>query len=150
MLATLCLLLPVAAVAQQPPAEQAASAPPVTLALRDALNRANRQNLDLATARLRRSVSQAGIRIARQLPNPTLNFTALRDTPHEGLFFAQPVEIGGKRGRRIDLARQEDFLTGVEIDALARQVRRRVRAAYYAVAHTRTFTAQKQRALELA
>lgn len=149
MLATLCLVLPMAAFAQQP-AEQAASAPPVTLTLRDALDRASRQNLDLATARLRRAVSQAGIRIARQIPNPTFNFTALRDTPHEGLFFDQPVEVGGKRGRRIELARQEDFLSGVEIDSLARQVRRRVREAYHAAARARAFTAQQQRALDLA
>src|SRR5260370_1727209 len=150
MLATLCLLLPVAAFAQQPPAEHVAYAPRVTLTLRDALDRPGRQNLDLAPARLRRAVSQAGIRIARQIPNPTFNFTALRDTPHEGLFFDQPVEIGGKRGRRIELARQEDFLSGVEIDSLARQVRRRVREAYHTAARARAFTAQQQRALDLA
>jgi len=150
ILATLCLLLPMAAFAQQLPAKQAAPAPPVTLTLRDALDRASQQNLDLATARLRRAVSQAGIRIARQIPNPTFNFTALRDTPHEGLFFDQPVEVGGKRGRRIELARQEDFLSGVEIDSVARQVRRRVREAYHTAARARAFTAQQQRALDLA
>src|SRR5260370_4647780 len=149
MLATLCLLLPVAAFAQQPPADQVASAPPVTLTLRDAIGRASRQNLDLATARLRRAVSQAGIRIARQIPNPTFNFTALRDTPHEGLFFDQPVEIGGKRGRRIELARQEDLLSGVEIDSVARQVRRRVREAYHAAAPPPAFTAHPPRPLAL-
>jgi cobalt-zinc-cadmium efflux system outer membrane protein len=152
VLVALWLLLATAAtsLAQEQPPGKGGAPPATTLTLRDALERANRQNLDLAAARLRRSISQAGIRVAGQLPNPTLNFTALRDTPHEGLFFDLPVEIGGKRGRRIELARQGDFLTVVEIDSLARQIRRRVRAAYYAVTHTQTFTAQKQRALELA
>lgn len=135
---------------QQPPAEQAGSASAATLSLRDALDRASRQNLDLATARLRRAVSQAGIRIAGQLPNPTVTFSAARDTPHEGLTFDQPLEIGGKRGRRIDLARQEDFLSGVDIDSVAKQVRRRVREAYHTAARMRAFTAQQQRALDLA
>ncbi len=148
--ATLCLLLTGTAFAQQPAADQNTSPPPVTLTLRDALDRAGRQNLDLATARLRRAVSQAGIRIARQIPNPTFNFTALRDTPHEGVFFDQPLEIGGKRGHRIELARQEDFLSGVEIDALSRHIRRRVREAYHTAARARAFTGQRQRAQDLA
>lgn len=150
MLASVCLLLAAPAFAQQPPSSQGASAPPVKLTLQDALDRANRQNLDLATARLRRAVSQAGIRIAGQIPNPTINFTALRDTPHEGLFFEQPLEIGGKRGRRIELAREGDFLSGIEIDSVARQVRRRVREGYHTAARARAFTGQQQRALDLA
>ncbi|HYL11278.1 MAG TPA: hypothetical protein VEU31_11105, partial [Candidatus Acidoferrales bacterium] len=103
-LAILICIFAAAAFPQQPPAGQAGAAPAVTLRLRDALDRASRQNLDLAAARLRRAVSQAGIRIAGQLPNPTVTFSALRDTPHEGLTFDQPFEIGGKRGRRIELA----------------------------------------------
>jgi cobalt-zinc-cadmium efflux system outer membrane protein len=47
------------------------------------------------------------------------------------------VEIGGKRGRRIDVAQQEGALTELEIAALARQVRRSTREAYYAVAYAR-------------
>ena len=120
------------------------------LTLRGALDRASRQNLDLATARLRRAVSQAGIRIARQLPNPSVIFSAARDTPHESLLFDQPFEIGGKRHHRIDFAQQQDALTGVELDSLVRQVRRRVREAYHRAARTRAFTAQWQRALDLA
>jgi len=67
--------------------------------------------------------------------NPSASVAALRDEPHEALFFDQPVEIGGKRGRRIDVAQQEGALTELEIAALARQVRRSTREAYYAVAY---------------
>ncbi len=120
------------------------------LGLREAFELATKQNLDLAAARERRAVSQAGVRIAGQLPNPTASFTALRDTPHEGLFFEQPLEIGGKRRRRIELARQETGLTDMEIEALTRQVRRRVREGFYAAASAGSVTQQRARALELA
>lgn len=150
-LALLICFFTTAAFPQEPPRGQGVSAPAaVTLSLREALDRASRQNLDLATARLRRAVAQAGIRIARQLPNPTVTFSAVRDSPHESLTFDQPFEIGGKRGRRIELARQEDFLSGVDIDSVVKQVRRRVREAYATASRMRTFTAQQQRALDLA
>ena len=83
-------------------------------------------------------------------PNPTANFTALRDEPHEGLFFDQPLEIGGQRGRRIDVARQEGTLTELEIAALARQVRRSTREAYYAATYARAESERLARVVEVA
>src|SRR5712691_1845946 len=59
---------------------------PNRLTLQKALELASRQNLDLAAARQRRSVTQAGVQIARQLPNPTATVAVLRDTPHESVF----------------------------------------------------------------
>src|SRR6202158_5774061 len=85
--------------AQQPQAEAPARQPAVDsstqqpapqgtpLTLGDALDRANRQNLELATARLRRAVSQAGIRIAGQLPNPSIIFYAASCTTAQRLPF---------------------------------------------------------------
>ncbi len=140
-LRTLCLIFLAAPAWGQPPKK---------LGLREAFELATKQNLDLAAARERRAVSQAGVRIAGQLPNPTASFTALRDSPHEGLFFEQPLEIGGKRRRRIELARQETGLTDMEIEALTRQIRRRVREAFYAAASAGSVTQQRARALELA
>ena len=63
------------------------------LTLQSALELADRQNLDLNAARRRREVASAGVRIAGQRPNPTVAFTALRDEPHEGLFFDQALEL---------------------------------------------------------
>jgi cobalt-zinc-cadmium efflux system outer membrane protein len=123
---------------------------PPRLSVQEALDLADKQNLDLAAARRRRAVALAGIQIARQRPNPSANFTALRDEPHEGLFFDQPVEIGGQRGRRIDVARQEGALTELEIAALARQVRRSTREAYYAAAYARAESERLARVVELA
>lgn len=120
------------------------------LTLGDAFDRATRQNLELATARLRRAVSQAAIRTAGQLPNPSIIFNAARDTPHESLLFDQQFDVNGKRHRRVDLARQQDVLVGIEMDTLVRQVRKRVRAAYFAAARARATTDQQQRTLALA
>jgi len=123
---------------------------PTRLAIQEALDLADKQNLDLAAARRQRAVALAGIQIAKERPNPTANFTALRDEPHEGLFFDQPVEIGGQRGRRIDVARQAGAQTEVEIDALSRHVRRSTRQAYYAAAYARAESERLARVVELA
>jgi cobalt-zinc-cadmium efflux system outer membrane protein len=123
---------------------------PARLTIQEALDLADKQNLDLAAARRQRAVALAGIQIAKQRPNPTANFTALRDEPHEGLFFDQPIEIGGQRGRRIDVARQEGALTEVEIATLASQVRRSTREAYYAAAYARAESERLSRVVDLA
>ncbi len=123
---------------------------PARLTLQQALDLAEKQNLDLAAARRRRAVALAGVHIARQRPNPTLSFEALRDSPHEALLFEQPLELGMKRGRRIELARQEGELTEVEISALARQLRRNTREAYYGVVLARSESERLTRVVQLA
>ena len=142
--AELTLLL--AALAAVPAVAQA----PQRLTLHDALDRAARQNLDLAAARLRRAVSEAGVQIAGQRPNPTVTFSAARDLPHESLLFDQPLEIGGQRGRRMEVARRELSLIDVEYSVLERRIRRNVREAYYGAALARGIAAYQQRLLGLA
>jgi len=126
------------------------SQPANRLSLQMALDLAGKQNLDLLAARQRQAVSQAGVQIARQRPNPTFNFTALRDEPHEGVFVDQPLELGGKRGRRIDVAHQEGALTDLEIAALERQIRRQTREAYFQLTFSRAESQRREHILELA
>ncbi|HET7841287.1 MAG TPA: TolC family protein [Terriglobia bacterium] len=120
------------------------------LDLQAALDLADKQNLDLIAARRQREVAAAGIRIAGQRPNPTASFSAVRDSPHESLFFDQPIEIGGKRGHRIDVAHQESALTDTQIAALERQVRHDTRNAYFTLAFAQADTARLGRVVELA
>jgi cobalt-zinc-cadmium efflux system outer membrane protein len=120
------------------------------LTLQSALDLADKQNLDLAAARRRRAVALAGVQIARQRPNPSLSFEALRDSPHEALLLEQPLELGFKRQRRIEVARQEGALTEVEIAALARQVRRSTREAFFRVLLARAETERLTRVVQLA
>ena len=123
---------------------------PQRLALSEALDRAEKQNLDLQAARAQRAVALAGVRIAGQRPNPSASVSVLRDSPHESLFFDQPLEIGSKRKRRIELAQQEGALTEAGITALQRRVRREVREAYFGLAFARRVTAAKTDIAKLA
>ena len=127
-----------------------AGPPPRPITLQQALELAARQNLDLMAARQRRAFALAGIRAARQIPNPSLDFEASRDAPHETFLITQPIELGGKRARRTDIARQEQTLTDVEIASIERQVRRAVREAYFTVAGLAAETARRARVLQLA
>lgn len=123
---------------------------PRPLTLASALELADKQNLDLAAARRRRSIALAGIQIARQRPNPTASFSALRDSPHEAVFFTQPLELGSKRQRRIDVAQQEGALTEADIAALGRLVRRSTREAYFTALLAHEETLRLSRVLQLA
>jgi cobalt-zinc-cadmium efflux system outer membrane protein len=120
------------------------------LTLPQALELADRQNLDLAAARAQRAVALVGVRIAGQRPNPTANFSTARDAPHQSLFFDQPLEIGSRRQRRIDLAREQGALTETDIAAKARGIRRNVREAFFALAQARGVTALQADALKIA
>lgn len=115
-----------------------------TLALADA------DNLELRAARQQQAVALAGITIAGQMPNPTVSFSASRDAPHESLLWDQPVELGGKRGKRIAVAREEQKATGIDIAAVARQIRHRTRDAFYHALLARAQAEQSQAALDLA
>ncbi len=123
---------------------------PQKLTMAGALQMAERQNLDLIAARAQHAVANAGVQIAKERPNPTGNFTVLRDEPHEGVFFDVPVELGSKRKRRIELARAEGALTDDDISALEKQLRQDVRDAFFALALARSITAEKNDALNRA
>lgn len=143
------LLLPLligAAISSPASAQQA----PPKLTLADAIALAEKQNLGLAAARAQRAVAEAGVRTAGERPNPTLSAGASRDTPHENVLIDQPLEIGPKRARRIDVARQEIAVTESGIAALEKQVRRNVRDAYFALAHARAATVQQDDIVKLA
>lgn len=120
------------------------------LDLRQALQRAQEANLELRAARQQRAVAISSITTAKQLPNPTIAFSATRDTPHESVVWEQPIELGGKRGKRIAVAREEQQATELDIAALSRQIRRRTREAFFKALTQRAQTAQAKSALDLA
>lgn len=120
------------------------------LTLSQALEMADRQNLDLAAARAQRAVALAGVGIAGERSNPTATFSTARDAPHQSLFFDQQFEIGSRRQRRIDFAREQGILTDTDIAAKAREIRRSVREAFYALALARGVTMLQADVLKLA
>jgi cobalt-zinc-cadmium efflux system outer membrane protein len=119
------------------------------LDLRGAISAAQTANLELRAARQQRALALAGLTTARQLPNPVLGFTAARDTPHEGVSLDIPIEIGGQRGKRMAVAREEQKATEIDIDALARNIRRRTREAFFESLSAREQSAQAKAALDL-
>src|SRR5438876_9786795 len=110
----------------------AAQAAPLTLDQAFALAAAN--NRTITAARLRRAVDQAGINVARERPNPDLRYEQSKETPHESLTAAQLVELGGKRGRRITVARAVARIGGAELARTLADVRAQVRRSYYGLA----------------
>jgi hypothetical protein len=91
-----------AALAQRP--SPTPSPPGPTLTLDQAFALAAQHDAAITAARLRRAVDQAGIDVAKERPNPELRYEQAKETPHQSLTGTQPIELGGKRGRRIEVA----------------------------------------------
>lgn len=106
---------------------------PAPITYLQALNLATSRNLALAAARRQRAIREAAIRSARQAPNPAVSFEASRDAPHQVFSFDLPLELGGKRRRRIDLATEESTLADVDVQVEMRAVRRELRQAFYSL-----------------
>lgn len=117
-----------------PPAEPSPAEPPLTLDQVFALAAAN--NREITAARLRRAIDQAGIDVARERPNPELRYEQDKETPHQSLTASQPIELGGKRGRRIALAEAVMRTGEAEVERTQADVRAQVRKAYYSLAAT--------------
>ena len=111
--------------------EQNAVQTPPPFTLQSALATAEEHNPTLTAARLGRAADLAGIDVARQRPNPEASYEAARDTPHQVASVALPLELGGKRARRVDLANATLARTTAEIAVQALDIRRQVRVAYF-------------------
>jgi len=103
----------------------------------DLVRRALTSNAELAAVRLDIERGRARLRQAGLRPNPTVDFeqTTGRFTNSPGewetsIGFALPLELGGKRQRRIDLARVELEAAEAEIADRERRLANEVRAAY--------------------
>ena len=98
---------------------------------------AERANLQIAAVRRRRAVAEAEIQIAGQRPNPEFISAYTRAEPRFQPSVSQLIELGGKRGRRIDVARNELRLTELDLESALRTLRHDVRAGYFTLALAR-------------
>jgi cobalt-zinc-cadmium efflux system outer membrane protein len=112
-------------------APHAATQAPPTLTLQDALARAAEANRTVLASRTARSIGVAGIRAAGQRPNPEVNVEAERETPHWAFAGTLPIEVAGKRQRRLDVAQAELAVSDAETLRTTAEVRSEVRRAYY-------------------
>jgi cobalt-zinc-cadmium efflux system outer membrane protein len=113
------------------PLPQATPTAPLTLA--EAETRALTSNPTIVAARLQRPVDEAGVAVARERPNPDLSFTNTRQTPRDEVAFSVPVELGGKRSRRIDLAKATVASGEATLAETIAGVQNDVRRAFYQV-----------------
>jgi len=140
------VVFPIAAGAQTPaqPASQTRDLPvvqtPVTplpssgeaLTLEAAFARATTANPSIAAARLRRAIDLASISVAGERPNPEAHAEFEKETPKQSFGFGLPVELGGKRGARINAARAALATGEAELAATILEIRSQVRQAYFA------------------
>src|SRR4051794_16900459 len=89
-----------AALALAPLAAQT-PAPSSVLTVRTAIEQAMAQNPAITAARLTGAVNAAGLLVAQERLNPELSVELERETPKQAFGLAVPLELGGKRERRI-------------------------------------------------
>ena len=121
-------LLPAPVRAQRPDAP--------ALTLQAAVDRAMAANPTIAAARLKGAINQAGLAVAGERPNPEASFELEKETPKQSLGLAVPLELGGKRAKRIAVSEATVRAGDAELAAVIAQVRNDVRRAYYDVVVT--------------
>ncbi|WP_405128908.1 TolC family protein [Pseudomonas urmiensis] len=117
-----------------------------SLSLSQALDAAFAQNPDLAAAGREIGIAEGERRQAGLLPNPELSWEVedtRRDTSTTTVTLSQPLELGGKRGARIDVASVGQHLAQLELERQRNGLRADVVQAFHAALRAQT-------ALELA
>ena len=119
----------VVALVAHPAAAQSSAAGSLTL--QAAMERALEANPTIAAARLGRAVSVAGLAVAGERPNPEAMMEIEKETPKHSVGVAVPLELGGKRARRIAVSEAAIRASDAEIAATVVEVRNQVRRAYF-------------------
>lgn len=130
--AVAALLMFSSVAAAQTPAPAAGSGAGLTLSA--ALQMATASNPHLAAARLKRPVDEAGIGVAAERPNPDFSYELGRDFPRHSFTLIFPFELGGKRARRVDLARATVASGEAAIAQEVFNLQNEVRRAYFELA----------------
>ncbi|MCW5968687.1 MAG: TolC family protein [Blastocatellales bacterium] len=122
-----------------PITDRANADPSQEVEVSDLVRRALSANAELAAVRLEVERARARLRQAGLRPNPIFDFELQRgvlNSPGErvnSVGISAPLELGGKRRRRIDLAQVELELAHAEIAERERRLAAEVRAAYVEV-----------------
>lgn len=108
-----------------------APAPADSLTLTAAFDRALAANPAIAAARLFAGINAAGTALARERPYPEARVEIERETPKQSYALAVPIELGGKRSRRIALSEAVVQTGEAELARTIAEVRADVRRAYF-------------------
>jgi len=102
-----------------------------SLTLEAAMERAFAANPTIAAARLGRAVNVAGLAVASERLNPEGTVEFEKETPRQAFGVAVPLELGGKRARRIAVGEATIRAGEAEVASTVAQVRNDVRRAYF-------------------
>lgn len=119
----------VAALSQVAIAQSLSSAKSLTLEA--AIERALAVNPTLVAARMTWPIHVAGLGVAGERPNPELSAEIEKETPKQSFAVALPLELGGKRGKRLAVAEATLRAADAEIASITAGVRNDVRRAYF-------------------
>lgn len=111
-----------------------AEAVPVGLSLEEALRQAQENNPRYSAAGWAVAISEGERQQAGLIPNPQLSWEmedTRSDTRTTTIQITQPVELGGKRGARIDLAETGQDIAAVELERNRNELRAEVIRAFY-------------------
>ena len=109
----------------------AQSVPAGALTLQAAVERAMAANPAVAAARMRQAINLAGVAVARERLNPEGTVEIEKEAPKQSFGVAVPLELGGKRAKRIALSEATVKAGDTELAAVLAQLRNDVRRAYY-------------------
>lgn len=123
-----------AAVAASKPTRMVEPAGPLTLP--EALHMALEANADLSAARRELAAVEASVLQAGALPNPSLELSVedrRRETRETSFVLNQPIELGGKRGSRVQAAQRGKEAASAELRTKRAEVRAAVMTAFFDV-----------------
>jgi len=112
-------------------AQTPAAAPGPALTLGEAMTLALAANPNITAARLQRPIDVANVGVARERLNPEVQYEASKETPRQAIGATLPLELGGKRARRIDLATSTIAVNEADLARVIAEVRNQVRRAYF-------------------
>ncbi|MBO0492127.1 TolC family protein [Pseudomonas sp. Marseille-Q1929] len=124
-----------------------------SLTLDSALQAAFANNPELAAAQWEIDIAQGGRQQAGLIPNPVLSVDAedtRRDTRTTGIKLSQTLELGGKRGARIDVASRAQDAAALTLEQRRNTLRADVIDSYYGALRAQERLDLAQRSLALA
>ncbi|MHA6195879.1 TolC family protein [Pseudomonas wadenswilerensis] len=131
-------------------------ASPLTLAdslsLPQAIATAMEHNPDMAAARQEIGIADGARRQAGLIPNPELSWEVedtRRDTSTTTVTLSQPLELGGKRGARIEVARVGQSLAQMTLEQQVNSLRADVVQAFYSALRAQTGVELARQSLDL-
>lgn len=124
-----------------------------SLSLPQAIDSAFAENPELAAARWEIGVAEGGMQQAKLIPNPVMSWEAedtRRNTSTTTVMLSQALELGGKRGARVEAASKGQDAARIELERRGNELRAEVVQAFYTAVRAQTGLDLARQSLTLA